>query len=146
MATIKFNSNEKLIFLDIGVTSSDGSWIIYLPVVLDTGATTTVLPADILADLGYDPGYPGLSRIRMITGSSIEYAPCIIVKSLLVGGEKIDNVDVLCHDLPAEAGIDGLLGLNFLKNFDFTIEYSAGRIKFVKIQDKLKRRNRQAKR
>lgn len=134
MATIKFNSNEKLIFLDIGVTSSDGSWIIYLPVVLDTGATTTILPADILADLGYDPGCPRLSRTRIITGSGIEYAPSIIVKSLIVGGEKVDNVEVLCHDLPTEAGIDGLLGLNFLKNFDFTIEYSLGRLQFIKIQ------------
>lgn len=52
MATIEFDSNEKLIFLDVGVTSSDGSWRIYLPVVLDTGATTTILPADILAALG----------------------------------------------------------------------------------------------
>ncbi len=136
MATVEFNTNEKLIFLDIGVTSFDGSWTIYLPVALDTGATTTVLPADILADLGYDPGDPGLSRIRMITGSGIEYTPCISVKSLIVGGEKINNLDILCHDLPAEAGIDGLLGLNFLKNFDFTVENSSGRLQFMKFYDK----------
>lgn len=134
MATIEFDSNEKLIFLDVGVTSSDGSWKIYLPVVLDTGATTTILPADILAALGYDPGHPGLPRIRMITGSGIEYAPCVTIKSLVVGGEEIVNVGVLCHDLPDEAGIDGLLGLNFLKNFDFTVEYSSGRLRFIKIQ------------
>jgi len=133
MATIKFNKNEKLIFLDIGVTSADGSWVIYLPVVLDTGATRTILPADILADLGYDPGCPGLSRVRMITGSGIEYAPCITVKSLIVGGEQVDNLDVLCHDLPAEADIDGLLGLNFLRNFDFSVEYSSGKLCFIKI-------------
>jgi len=132
MATIEFNSNEKLIFFDIGVTSSDGSWAIYLPVVLDTGATTTILSADILASLGYDPGDPGLPRIRMITGSGIEYAPCINVKSLIVGGEEISHVDVLCHDLPAEAGIDGLLGLNFLRNFDFAVEYSSGKLRFSK--------------
>ena len=134
MATIEFDSNEKLIFLDVGVTSSDGSWRIYLPVVLDTGATTTILPADILAALGYDPGHPGLPRIRMITGSGIEYAPCVNVKSLIVGSEEIVNAGVLCHDLPEEAGIDGLLGLNFLKNFDFTVEYSSGRLRFIKIQ------------
>lgn len=138
MATLKFDSNERLIFLDIGVTSSDESWVIYLPVVLDTGATTTILPADILSDLGYDPGHPGLSRIRMITGSGIEYAPCVVIKSLIVGGEKIDNVEVLCHDLPAEAGIDGLLGLNFLKNFDFTVEYSSGNLIFIKIRGERK--------
>ena len=134
MATIEFDSNKKLIFLDVGVTSSDGSWRIYLPVALDTGATTTIFPADILAALGYDPGHPGLPRIRMITGSGIEYAPFVTVKSLIVGGEEIVNVGVLCHDLPDEAGIDGLLGLSFLKNFDFTVEYSSGRLRFIKIQ------------
>ena len=113
MATIEFDRNEKLIFLDIGVTSSDGTWITYLPVVLDTGATSTILPADILADLGYDPGNPGLPRTRMITGSGIEYSPSLLVKSLIVGGEKVENIGVLCHDLPTEAGIDGLLGLTF---------------------------------
>lgn len=133
MATVKFDSNEKLILLDIGVLSSDESWIIYLPVALDTGATTTILPADILADLGYDPGSPALSRTRMITGSGIEYAPCIAVKSIHVGGENLDNVEVLCHDLPAEAGIDGLLGINFLMNFDLTIEYSSGKLLFERI-------------
>ncbi len=44
------------------------------------------------------------------------------------------DVGVLCHDLPSEAGIDGLLGLNFLKNFDFTVEYSSGRLRLIKIQ------------
>jgi len=135
MAEIKFDSNEKLIFLDIGIASSDGSWTIYLPVVLDTGSTTTVLPADVLVNLGYDPGHPGLPRVRLITGSGVSYAPSIPLKSLIVGGEKINNVSVLCHDLPAEAGIDGLLGLNFLKKFDFTVEYSSGRLRFMKIQE-----------
>ena len=70
----------------------------------------------------------------MITGSGIEYAPCVNVKSLIVGNEKVVNVGVLCHDLPEEAGIDGLLGLNFLKNFDFTVEYSLGRLRLINIQ------------
>ncbi|MBC8179845.1 retroviral-like aspartic protease family protein [candidate division KSB1 bacterium] len=132
MATVEFNNKEKLIFLDIGITSFDESWIFYLPVVLDTGATMTIIPADILADLGYDPGHPELSRIRIITGSGVEYAPCITIKGLIVGGENLENVDVLCHDLPAEAGINGLLGLNFVKNFDSTIEYSTGILKFLR--------------
>ncbi|MCH8012616.1 MAG: retroviral-like aspartic protease family protein [Candidatus Marinimicrobia bacterium] len=134
MASVDFDIHEKLILLDLGITSSDGSWIMYLPVVMDTGATRTILSADILVDLGYDPGHPSLSRIRMITGSGVEYAPCVNVSSMIVGGEIINGVSVLCHDLPAEAGIDGLLGLNFLKNFDFSIEYSSGRVMFTRIQ------------
>ncbi len=133
MAIIRFDRNEKLIFLDIGIISANESWVFYIPVVLDTGATTTILPADILSNLGYDPGHPGLQRTRIITGSGIEYSPAIIVKGLIVGGEQIKKVEVLCHDLPAEAGIEGLLGLNFVKNFDLTVEYSSGLLHFNKL-------------
>ena len=47
MASVDFDIHEKLILLDLGITSSDGSWIMYLPVVMDTGATRTILSADI---------------------------------------------------------------------------------------------------
>lgn len=88
MAIITFDRKKKLISLDIGIVSSDESSLFYLPVVLDTGATMTLLPADILANLRYDPGNPCLPRTRMITGSGIEYSPCIIIKELIVGGES----------------------------------------------------------
>ena len=133
MGVVNFDLDEKLIILDLGILSADGSRIFFLPVALDTGATSTILPADILADLGYDPGHPGLKRNRIVTGSGIEYAPCINVKALIVGGERIDGVDVLCHDLPSEAAVDGLLGLNFLRGFDFKIQYSTGTLHLKKI-------------
>jgi predicted aspartyl protease len=115
MGEINFDTNDKLIILDLGVLSHDGSWTFFLPVVLDTGATSTILPADVLSDLGYDPGDPGIKRSRIVTGSGIEYAPCVNVAALIAGGESIEEIDVLCHDLPSEAGVDGLLGLSFLR-------------------------------
>ena len=133
MGVVNFDPDEKLIILDLGILTVDGSWTFFLPVALDTGATSTILPADVLADLGYDPGQPALKRNRIVTGSGIEYASCINVKALIVGGERIDGIDVLCHDLPSEAAVDGLLGLNFLKEFDFRVEYSTGTPHFKKI-------------
>ncbi|MBW1717302.1 MAG: hypothetical protein JRJ77_16020 [Deltaproteobacteria bacterium] len=34
-----------------------------------------------------------------------------------------EDVEVLCHDLPSEAKVDGLLGLNFLRNFNIAIMF-----------------------
>lgn len=130
MGCIEFDPTRNLIFLDLGVVSSDGLWTFYIPVVMDTGATTSILPADILVDLGYDPGAPGLPRKRIITGSGVEYAPSLTVRGLIIGREKLSEIEVLCHDLPEEAGIDGLLGMNFLKHFDFTVENSSGLLHF----------------
>lgn len=128
MTTIEFDPGRKLIFLDSGVISADSSEIFYVPVIMDTGATFTILPPDLLANLGYDPGSPALPRIRMITGSGVEYAPCLTVSGLVVGEERVNNIEVLCHDLPVEANIDGLLGMNFLNKFDFTVEHSLGQL------------------
>lgn len=133
MSILDFDKSGKLIVLDIGIISADSSWLFYVPVILDTGATTTILSTDVLAGLGYDPGNPNLRRTRIITGSGVEYSPCINVKGMIVAGEKVNDIEVLCHDLPAEAGIDGLLGLNFVKNFDLTIAYSSGKLHFNSI-------------
>ncbi|MEW5692684.1 MAG: retropepsin-like aspartic protease [Candidatus Hydrogenedentota bacterium] len=125
MTTIEFDATKKLIFLDAGIISIDGSEIFYVPVVMDTGATVTILSPDLLVNLGYDPASPNLPRIRMITGSGVEYAPCLIVSGLVVGEERVNNIEILCHDLPVEAGIDGLLGMNFLNKFDVIVEHSS---------------------
>jgi hypothetical protein len=47
-------------------------------------------------------------------------------------GQKVAALDVLCHDLPAESGIDGLLGLNFLRHFRLTIRFRKGIVELAK--------------
>lgn len=135
MSILDFDKSGKLIVLDIGIISADSSWLFYVPVILDTGATTTILSTDIFASLGYDPGNPNLRRTRIITGSGVEYSPCINIKGIIAGGEWVSDIKVLCHDLPSEAGIDGLLGLNFVKSFDLTISYSSGKLHFKRIEE-----------
>ncbi|MFH1562037.1 MAG: hypothetical protein ABIF11_01265 [Nitrospirota bacterium] len=52
MTTIKFDISQKLIFLDVGIISVDGSEIFYVPVIMDTGATITILPQDLSCEFG----------------------------------------------------------------------------------------------
>ena len=98
-----------------------------IPVVLDTGASLTIVATDIMAQLGYDPANPSLGRQRIITGSGVEYAPRTTVRSTTAIGQKVAaNLEVLCHDLPPESGVDGLLGLSLLKHFKLTIRFRKG--------------------
>lgn len=41
-------------------------------------------------------------------------------------GKSVDNLEVLCHDLPPEAKVDGLLGLNFIRHFNIAIRFRDG--------------------
>ena len=54
--------------------------------------------------------------------------PVIMVQKLTAIGESIANIEVLCHDLPEDSKVDGLLGLNFLRHFDIDISFSNGTV------------------
>lgn len=126
MPRVVFDPSVSSIAVDLLVEAVDGQSSLVIPVVLDTGASLTILATDIMARLGYDPANPDLDRQRIVTGSGVEYAPRTAVRSATAIGQKVANLDVLCHDLPSESGVDGLLGLNFLRNFKLTIRFRKG--------------------
>lgn len=91
----------------------------------------TIVSWDTAMALGYDPARSP-ERRRIITGSSIEYAPAITIQKITAIGESLINTEALCHDLPVESGIEALLGLNFLRLFDLCIEFSRSLITLKK--------------
>ena len=126
MPRVVYDPSVSSIVVDLLLEAADGRSSVVIPVVLDTGASLTILATDIMAKLGYDPANPELDRQRILTGSGIEYAPRVTVRSATAIGQKVANLDVLCHDLPPESGVDGLLGLNFLRHFKLTIRFRKG--------------------
>lgn len=126
MPRVVFDPSVSSIVVDLLLEAADGRSSLVIPVVLDTGASMTIIATDIVGRLGYDPANPALDRQRIVTGSGIEYAPCTSVRSATAIGQKLANLDILCHDLPPESGVDGLLGLNFFRHFKLTIRFRKG--------------------
>jgi len=126
MARVVFDPSAGTIVVDLLLEAADGRSSLVIPVALDTGASLTIISNDIMGRLGYDPANPALDRQRIVTGSGIEYAPRTAVRSASAIGQKVAHLDVLCHDLPPESGVDGLLGLNFLRQFKLTIRFRKG--------------------
>jgi hypothetical protein len=50
----------------------------------------------------------------------------VIAVDIILEGESIDNVPVVCHDLPPKSYVTGLLGSSFLRHFKITIDYLNG--------------------
>ena len=96
-----------------------------MTLILDTGASYTQLPWRILHAVGSDPK-PGARVLRVVTISGVEVPSVSRVKRLHALGKSVDNLEVLCQDLPPEARVDGLMGLNFLRNFDVAIRFKEG--------------------
>ena len=126
MPRVIYDPSASSIVVDLLLEASDAKSSLLIPVVLDTGASLTIVATDIMAQLGYDPANPSLGRQRIITGSGVEYAPRTAVRSATAIGQKVANLEVLCHDIPPESGVDGLLGLSFLKHFKLTIRFRKG--------------------
>lgn len=80
MARLTYDPAAPVIVVDLLLESADGTSSLLIPVVLDTGASFTVVATDVLVQLGYDPANPLLARQRVVTGSGIEYAPRITVR------------------------------------------------------------------
>jgi predicted aspartyl protease len=126
MSRIVFDPSVASIIVDLLLEAADSRSSLVIPVVLDTGASMTIISTDVMERLGYDPASLERDRQRIVTGSGVEYAPRSSVRSATAIGQRVDNLDVLCHDLPSESGVDGLLGLNFLRNFKLTIRFRKG--------------------
>jgi aspartyl protease family protein len=122
MARFSFNPKASSIVLR-AVIEGEISRIVTM--ILDTGASYTHLPGRILQAIGYDPGI-SKERVKVVTSSGVEISPMIKVKRVRALGKFVENLEVLCHDLPSEAKVDGLLGLNFLRNFDISIKFKEG--------------------
>jgi hypothetical protein len=98
-----------------------------LRLALDTGATLTLVSAAMLVATGYDPALAP-QRLQITTGSGIEFAPSLQVSKLTALGQERPNFPLLCHTLPPSAGIDGLLGLDFIRGHCLTLDFRSGQI------------------
>lgn len=128
MGHTSFNPIDELIVLRLTVGGVDANTFRNVFVVLDTGASTTMIPTKVAADLGYDISNPNQ---QIITASGIVLAKRITVRKLTAIGEMVENIDVVCHDLPEGSIIEGLLCLNFLRHFDVNISFSTGTIELL---------------
>jgi predicted aspartyl protease len=83
--------------------------------VLDTGATTSIIPPKVGVAIGCDPSQ-STQRISIITASGLEYLPVVRIPLVVCLGHRVRFLPMACHDLPPESTVDGLLGLDFLSS------------------------------
>jgi predicted aspartyl protease len=94
---------------------------------LDTGATRTILAWELALACGYDPG-GAKDRIEITTASGFESCPEVTISEFLFLGLCRRNFSVLCHPLPSELRIDGVVGLDFLRDTKLTIDFRIGEV------------------
>jgi predicted aspartyl protease len=96
-----------------------------LSLALDTGATSTTINVAPLVAIGCDPALAP-DRVQVTTGSGVEFAPRVVLGRLEAIGQTRSDFAVLAHTLPPSAGVDGLLGLDFLRGKLLSRDFRSG--------------------
>jgi hypothetical protein len=122
-----FNSAHGPIIVEASLSGPGGQADLRL--ILDTGATISVIRPAILVAVGYDPNNTP-DRLTLAMGNGVERVPRLTLNRLSAMGRHRLGFPVLAHTLPPAAGIDGLLGLDFLRGSTLTLDFQTGLITF----------------
>ncbi len=104
-----------------------------LEFLLDTGTNTSVIIPEVAARLNLRP----VDRVEIITAMGSVAAPRSFLSRLALGTKSATNMEVLWSVLPEPRRLDkrisGILGQNFLAQFNFTLDYGERRITFTEM-------------
>lgn len=90
--------------------------------IVDTGASHSIVSHRLALELGlYSDSSMGTATINTVGGSL--QAPLARIKSIRLAEAEAKDSVVVIHDLPdAPAGVEGLLGLSALRQFEVTLD------------------------
>jgi clan AA aspartic protease (TIGR02281 family) len=104
-------------FLVAAAPGNDGS----LRLLIDTGASMTMVTPGALQRQGVRYRDTGKSRVFNTANGPVR-APIYILETLSVGDWSVQQLEIGVLELGGQTGVDGLLGMNFLKHFRFFID------------------------
>jgi clan AA aspartic protease (TIGR02281 family) len=92
-----------------------------LQLLIDTGASLTMLKPDVFKHPGIQYTDTGRTVVFNTANGPVR-APIYILDSLVVGDWQVNQLEVGVLSGLGDSNIDGLLGMNFLKHFQFSID------------------------
>ena len=105
-------------FLDVRVNDQHTAKML-----LDTGATSTILTPALANRLGIAPGVGARRRTFTVAGGASFSVPIVRLVSLRVGDYVVEGLDVGVYNmLPQAPTVDGVLGIDFLQHFRVSVE------------------------
>ena len=106
-----------------------------MALILDTGASHTILSPQVADDLGL-LGDPESQLVTLKTAGGPVQAKVVRVDSIRIAEAEVQETYAAIYELPdSPPGIDGLLGLTFLRQFQVTLDTAKGLLHLRKAGD-----------
>jgi clan AA aspartic protease (TIGR02281 family) len=97
--------------------------------ILDTGASHTMLSYAVARDLVLWAQGPSTSMTMQTAGGTVQ-VNVVPIASISLGGAEVRNTVATIYDLPeAPPGVEGLLGQEFLRHFEVTLNAEKGELR-----------------
>ena len=101
----------------------------HMNITFDTGASRTVISRDILYYLGYDISTN--SKTRIITASGVEFVDKVVLDKIKIGNCVLEDIEVYAHTFPEASFSLGVIGLNIISQFNWTMDFDNNELKFI---------------
>jgi len=120
-----FDPSKNLIIVEAAVWGPRGHTPLKLAI--DTASSQTVIMPEIMDDLGFNPR-DGVVITGVYSAIGKEQGYLLKVPRFSTLGFTITDFPVHVFDLADRYGIDGLVGLNFLRRYNYTVRSAEGRM------------------
>jgi len=98
--------------------------------IVDTGASHTILSQELVRELALLPSDFRSGLVVLKTAGGSVDAQVVRIDSMKIATEEVRNTSVAVHTVPDfPAGVDGLLGLSFLHEFEVTLDTAKGELR-----------------
>lgn len=127
MKVARFKPDDELIIVEGRVRGPLDPEGRILRFAFDTGAAETIILPGILDELGYNPRQgEEITVMRSVAGR--EHGYMIRVERFECLGHQSHNFRVNAQDLPDGWNFEGLIGLSYLRQFNYEVRSREGRI------------------
>jgi clan AA aspartic protease (TIGR02281 family) len=121
---VRIEGNRVLVPVTLGYNGRQ----VQTTLILDTGATITAVNSDMVGGLDLDYSKTRSMKAR-VAGGGIVQGTRVRMDYIAVGPHRVSGVDVaIIKENGPRASHDGLLGMNFLRNYHYRIDFEGQQI------------------
>ena len=89
---------------------------------IDSGATFTIVSWATLVSLNLDPAGSTV-RKPITTANGLVLMPEVLIERVDALGQRVAQFSVLAHTIPLGSNVGGVLGMNFLREFEINLNF-----------------------